>query len=49
LQKQEQHTRRVLTKVENEDVVLLERELWKHQQASEAFQKALRGIGGIIT
>ncbi|KAJ5551378.1 Histidine protein kinase NIK1 [Penicillium sp. DV-2018c] len=49
LQKQEEHTRRALTKVENEDVVLLERELRKHQQANEAFQKALREIGGIIT
>ncbi|KAJ5589652.1 histidine kinase osmosensor [Penicillium hordei] len=49
LQKQEEHTRRALTKVENEEVVLLERELRKHQQANEAFQKALREIGGIIT
>ncbi|CAI7600144.1 unnamed protein product [Penicillium viridicatum] len=30
LQKQKEHTRRVLTKVENEDVFLLERELRKH-------------------
>ncbi|KAJ5601438.1 hypothetical protein N7510_010972 [Penicillium lagena] len=49
LQTQEERTRRALTKVENEDVVLLERELRKHQQANEAFQKALREIGGIIT
>jgi osomolarity two-component system sensor histidine kinase NIK1 len=49
LQNQEEKTRRALTKVENEDVVLLERELRKHQQANEAFQKALREIGGIIT
>lgn len=49
LQQQEEQTRRALTKVENEDVVLLERELRKHQQANEAFQKALREIGGIIT
>ncbi len=27
----------------------LERELWKHQQANEAFQKALREIGEIVT
>ena len=40
LQQQEVQTRRALTKVENEDVVLLERELRKHQQANEAFQKA---------
>ncbi|GFF59163.1 hybrid signal transduction histidine kinase J [Aspergillus udagawae] len=49
LQKQEEHTHRALSKVENEDVILLERELRKHQQANEAFQKALREIGGIIT
>ncbi|KAE8159504.1 hypothetical protein BDV40DRAFT_235774 [Aspergillus tamarii] len=49
LLQQEEQTRRALTKVENEDVVLLERELRKHQQANEAFQKALREIGGIIT
>ncbi len=36
-------------KVETEDVGMLERELRKHQQANEAFQKALREIGGIIT
>lgn len=36
-------------KVETEDVGILERELRKHQQANEAFQKALREIGGIIT
>ncbi len=36
-------------KVETEDVGVLERELRKHQQANEAFQKALREIGGIIT
>ena len=36
-------------RVENEDVSILERELRKHQQANEAFQKALREIGGIIT
>ncbi|KAJ5713916.1 Histidine protein kinase NIK1 [Penicillium malachiteum] len=49
LQKQEQHTRRAFTKLGNEDVVLLEQELRKYQQANEAFQKALREIGGIIT
>ena len=36
-------------KVKTEDVDVLERELQKHQQANEAFQKALREIGGIIT
>ncbi|KKA17194.1 DRK1 histidine kinase, partial [Rasamsonia emersonii CBS 393.64] len=49
LQQQEEHTRRTLVKVEHEDVKVLERELRKHQQANEAFQKALREIGGIIT
>ena len=49
LSRQEEYTRQALTKVEHEDVVRLERELRKHQQANEAFQKALREIGGIIT
>lgn len=42
-------TEQTLEKVENEDVRVLERELLKHQQANEAFQKALREIGSIIT
>lgn len=49
LRQQEQKTRDALTKVEHEDVAVLQRELRKHQQANEAFQKALREIGGIIT
>lgn len=49
LRNQEEQTKRALVKVQHEDVFLLERELWKHQQANEAFQKALREIGGIIT
>ncbi|KAF7175490.1 hypothetical protein CNMCM7691_008591 [Aspergillus felis] len=49
LQKQEEHTRRALTKVENKDVVLLKQELRKHQQANKASQKALREISGILT
>ena len=49
LRQQEQQTRDALTKVEHEDVAVLQRELRKHQQANEAFQKALREIGGIIT
>ena len=49
LHEQDERTRNALVKVENEDVSLLERELRKHQQANEAFQKALREIGGIIT
>lgn len=35
--------------VENEDISNLQRELLKHQQANEAFQKALIEIGTIIT
>lgn len=38
-----------LRAVEVERVVALERELAKHRQANEAFQKALREIGGIVT
>lgn len=36
-------------KIEQERVATLERELWKHQKANEAFQKALREIGEIVT
>lgn len=43
--KQEQ----ALKAVEVERVAALERELKKHQQANEAFQKALREIGEIVT
>jgi len=46
-QKQLQET--VLAKLEQERVATLERELWKHQKANEAFQKALREIGEIVT
>ncbi|PGH12463.1 hypothetical protein AJ79_04300 [Helicocarpus griseus UAMH5409] len=49
LKQQEENTQRALGKVKTEDVGILERELRKHQQANEAFQKALREIGGIIT
>ena len=35
--------------LEEERVATLERELWKHQKAYEAFQKALREIGEIVT
>ena len=49
LQQSDEQAKRALLKVENEDVGMLERELRKHQQANEAFQKALREIGGIIT
>lgn len=49
LHEQEEQSKRAMLKVEHEDVGILERELRKHQQANEAFQKALREIGGIIT
>jgi osomolarity two-component system, sensor histidine kinase NIK1 len=40
---------RALKILEEERVAALERELWKHQKANEAFQKALREIGEIVT
>lgn len=40
---------RALQMIEKERVATLERELWKHQKANEAFQKALREIGEIVT
>jgi osomolarity two-component system sensor histidine kinase NIK1 len=40
---------RALAMLEQERVATLERELWKHQKANEAFQKALREIGEIVT
>ncbi|KAL9621411.1 MAG: hypothetical protein Q9160_004171 [Pyrenula sp. 1 TL-2023] len=49
LHEQGLQTEQTLEKVENDDVGILERELRKHQQANEAFQKALREIGSIIT
>lgn len=49
LRRSEEQTREALLKVEKEDVGMLERELWKHQQANQAFQKALREIGEVIT
>ncbi|RMZ91091.1 hypothetical protein DV736_g1671, partial [Chaetothyriales sp. CBS 134916] len=49
LRKSEEQAKQAFQKVETEDVGPLERELRKHQQANEAFQKALREIGGIIT
>jgi osomolarity two-component system, sensor histidine kinase NIK1 len=49
LRNSEEQAKQAFQRVENEDVGLLERELRKHQQANEAFQKALREIGGIIT
>jgi osomolarity two-component system, sensor histidine kinase NIK1 len=49
LHESDQKAKLAFQKVEAEDVGILERELRKHQQANEAFQKALREIGGIIT
>jgi len=49
LRHSEEQAKQAFMRVENEDVSILERELRKHQQANEAFQKALREIGGIIT
>ncbi|KZF22105.1 HAMP domain protein [Xylona heveae TC161] len=49
LNEQQRQTERALGKVEQENVQALERELRKHQQANEAFQKALKEIGGIVT
>lgn len=49
LRASEEQAKRAFLRVEHEDVAVLERELRKHQQANEAFQKALREIGGIIT
>ena len=46
---QKQHQERANGLVEAVHISSLERELRKHQQANEAFQKALREIGEIIT
>ncbi|KAI9728303.1 MAG: histidine kinase osmosensor [Cirrosporium novae-zelandiae] len=48
LRQQQEHTG-AFTKNKDADVRVLERELKKHQQANEAFQKALREIGTIVT
>ena len=49
LSEQQDHTERTFCRVEHEDIGKLQRELQKHQQANEAFQKALKEIGTIIT
>lgn len=46
---QKQLQEKALAIIEQERVATLERELWKHQKANEAFQKALREIGEIVT
>ncbi|KAI1083249.1 hypothetical protein F5B20DRAFT_568888 [Whalleya microplaca] len=49
LMEQKQLQEKALQVLEKERVAALERELWKHQKANEAFQKALREIGEIVT
>ena len=49
LLEQKQHAAQRLDTVENDGIGKLQRELLKHQQANEAFQKALKEIGTIIT
>ena len=49
LQRSDEQSKEALSKMEEENIEVLARELKKHQQANEAFQKALREIGGIIT
>ncbi len=49
LLEQKKQQERALAIIEQERVANLERELWKHQMANEAFQKALREIGEIVT
>jgi len=49
LRQSKEQAAEAINRVEREDVGVLERELRKHQQANEAFQKALREIGEIIT
>ncbi|KAF4974964.1 hypothetical protein FZEAL_8189 [Fusarium zealandicum] len=49
LMEQKHLQERALEVLEQERIATLERELWKHQKANEAFQKALREIGEIVT
>ena len=49
LRQQEELTKATLRNIEHQDIGQLQRELLKHQQANEAFQKALKEIGSIIT
>ncbi|KAI6249791.1 Histidine protein kinase NIK1 [Erysiphe necator] len=46
---QAEHQQHLINHYEAKRIASLERELKKHQQANEAFQKALREIGEIIT
>ena len=49
LLEQKKHTARSFDAVKDENLEDVRRELWKHQQANDAFRKALREIGTIIT
>lgn len=49
LLEQKELQERALQVLEHERIATLERELWKNQKANEAFQKALREIGEIVT
>ncbi|KAL9132234.1 MAG: hypothetical protein Q9217_000038 [Psora testacea] len=49
LEEQQQTLDETLVKVKNEDINRLERELKKHAQANEAFQRALKEIGVVIS
>ena len=49
LLEQKEHAKQTFVKVGDMQINSLERELLKHQQANEAFQKALKEIGTIIT
>jgi osomolarity two-component system sensor histidine kinase NIK1 len=49
MEEQAEHQKHLINQFEAKRVASLERELKKHQQANEAFQKALREIGEIIT
>ena len=49
LEEQQQTLDETLVKVKNEDMSRLERELKKHSQANEAFQRALKEIGVVIS
>ena len=49
LEEQQQTLDETLVKVKNEDINRLERELKKHSQANEAFQRALKEIGLVIS
>ena len=49
LQTQKEQATEKFDEVERENINQMQRELQKHQQANEAFQKALKEIGSIIT